>query len=809
MEFRLHSLLPATFLFFFMILFAAPSQAEEAVRPASGVQRLGDFDKNRNKGKTDDGDADLSAEDLHKKQTEKMKAMQAKAEKTAEAKSKKIKKKKEKEPDPTAPRIVSRGKTQTLEVEPPEKGKASKSSMELVKHSASKPSQLIEIGGSRQKNSQNGDTLTIGATATSGTSQAGKINAIGIKNTPRKKPGFFDRLFGAKEGKAEPAVKASGKGEDFQPVANSTRSEDLKKKGLPVDSNRFVPAPADRRETLSHRVQEMMALKRLEGEMKEREKDKPAVLESEKNAEVVDLTAGAETPTPEKGNLAEAAKPINVNAAAETEAPVLTEEETRAQAEKQYRHGLGSRDVVAREASYQRAAIQKRDDAIPFMLEEIKQDNLLAAYATQCIGAIGKLTPEIEAGLIKELSSFRPEVRRSCAETLGVLRSRRAVPIIIENLKTEKSYPVRATYMDALGAIGDRNGIPILKSKLESDEIETLKSHAALALARMGDPSGRAHLVKNLDSQSSALQVLGLTGLAQLNEPFMAGYLNKALESRWEEVWTAAVYLFPRLGPQQALPILRSRFDSQSEVMRRRAALAMGFLGSDEALPYIDRAVRGGDLHERVMGCELLGNLQRRDRIPLLIEKLRDPQTNVRQTAAVALTRLNAVEAIPALIEGTQGMTGSGPLPPGRRGAGPDMMERLTMLSCVRILRGEKDDLIISSLPSRDNAWPEVERVLTDQQKELVKLFKVIDAIGEGDKALGIILKAPDGNEVTYREGEAVASGYKVRHIGMPSIAKDKTKIPPYVVLMKGDDRITLTAGKAAEVDSVKAEKRK
>src|SRR6185369_12258878 len=113
---------------------------------------------------------------------------------------------------------------------------------------------------------------------------------------------------------------------------------------------------------------------------------------------------------------------------------------------------------------------------------------------------------------------------------------------------------------------------------------------------------------------------------------------------------------------------------------------------------------------ERVMGCALLGVLQRKDRVPLLIERLQDPNADVRQAAAVALTRLNATEALPALIECSRGLRNKD-LPPGLRGAGPEYMERLVILSCVRVLRGEKEEIEITTLPnSKDNSWPEVDR---------------------------------------------------------------------------------------------------
>ena len=209
------------------------------------------------------------------------------------------------------------------------------------------------------------------------------------------------------------------------------------------------------------------------------------------------------------------------------------------------------------------------------------------------------------------------------------------------------------------------------------------------------------------------------------------------------------------------------------------------------------------------MACELIANLSRVDKAALLIEKLQDPHTNVRQTAAVALARMNAVEALPALTEVTRGTRNQGPLPPGLRGAGPDPYERLVMLSCIRILRGEKDDLVISTVPnSRDGSWPEVDRVLTEQQVELVKLFKLVDVVMDGNEILGAVLKGPDEKEILYRIGEAVAAGFKLRTAAAGYTGKDKTSVPASAILMRGDDRVMLIQGKPAEVELAKDKKK-
>jgi HEAT repeat protein len=482
-----------------------------------------------------------------------------------------------------------------------------------------------------------------------------------------------------------------------------------------------------------------------------------------------------------------------------------TDADVKAASEYQYHTGLESKDIYAREAAFQRAAVERREDAIPFMLDEIEQNKAMATQVPQYLSAIGKLTDPVELTLIHALASRDPTLRQSSAEALGFLHSRKAVPTLLQSIKSDNNYQSRSAYVSALGYIGDRSVVPQLKALLNDKyEVEIVRSRTALALARLGDPSGRAHLTNMLDSRAPAMQIMGLNGLAQIGDPELLGYLNTALESPYEEVWVTAVYLFASTGPGAALPVLRGRLSAANEALQRRAALAMGALGSDDAVPYIDRALRVGSLQERILGCEVLPNLQRRDKIPLLIEKLQDAHTLVRQAAAVALARLKAAEALPALIEAARGRREDLALPPGLRGAAPDVNERLTMMACVRQLRGESGELYLSTLPDRrDQSWPELDRVLSGQQIELVKMYQLVDVISDNRRAVGAVLKSPDGKEVLVREGEQVAAGFRVRDISLPITAKDKSTLPSYVTLMRGDEIVRLIEGHAPEVGKV------
>lgn len=674
--------------------------------------------------------------------------------------------------------------------------------------------------------------------------------------TAEPKRGFFDKLLGRKKESNEIQVD-DGDGQ------MQLSSGEKARKAL-GDPDRFVPHDSEYRSTATQRLRDVMQRKREEdssseksekaeksdkNSKKERAEDRVAdtgeAARTDARTEIVPLDEGLNakaapvTPAPDAG--AEVVslidhEPVNkplvktptripqpdISAAEAVDTAALpeTDYDVKAEADRAYQAGLRSKDIVAREAAYQRAGWERRADAIPFLMEEVKLGAALRVPAADVLGVMprGEHTEAIELLLMRELIGHDPLLRKSCADALGRMRSRRAVTALIERIRPDKnpkarfpymepSLPARSACVESLGSIGEREAIEPLKAKLEEDgEVEFVKSRAALSLARLGDPSGRAHLIKNLDSSSPAMQVMGLNGLAQLSDPGVVVYLGSALESRHEEVWTTAIFLFPRMGPAVAMPLLRQRLDNGNEITRRRVALAMGFLGSDDGIMYIDRAVRFGTIAERVMGCELLANLARTDCVPLLIEKLQDPSSNVRMNAAVALTRLNAVDAIGPITESSRTIANQRDLPPWMRNNGPDVYERLVMLSCVRILRGEKEDLVITSLPDmRDNVWPEVDRVMGDQQTELLKLYQFVDVIASGTQALGVVLRAPNGQEMTYRSGEPVAGGFKVRDIGMPVGQAGATKnLTGYVTLVRGDDRVTLAQGRPATVDNLR-----
>jgi len=112
-------------------------------------------------------------------------------------------------------------------------------------------------------------------------------------------------------------------------------------------------------------------------------------------------------------------------------------------------------------------------------------------------GAQVRIAPEsTPAGLLAELRSKDPTVRRDAANKLGALRARDAVKRLAE-LLTDRDPAVREAAAFALGQITDR-GVTGLIIPLLADKDAEVRSTAAFALGMLGDR-------KALDALSFAL----------------------------------------------------------------------------------------------------------------------------------------------------------------------------------------------------------------------------------------------------------------------------------------------------------------
>ena len=286
-------------------------------------------------------------------------------------------------------------------------------------------------------------------------------------------------------------------------------------------------------------------------------------------------------------------------------------EEIHAALEAQFAKGIDSHDMVEREWAFRYAGTYRKFEAIPSLLQEIKARGVLAPLAVGVLGALDPAHREVEKVLFNCLNGGEPPMRQAAAAAFGRMGTESALRPLLQRLKIEKNYHVRKTLCTALGSLGLPGAVKDLRVQLESPgEVEEVKAQAALALAQLGDRSGKNYLLTALASSDPQLQILGISGLAMLNDPDLPGYLGQALDSPHEAIWIAAAEFFPCVGHAHALPLLRPRLLSPYLGTRRRAALALGMLGRDDGLPVLEECLREGTVGDDVWRRDCSGCLE-------------------------------------------------------------------------------------------------------------------------------------------------------------------------------------------------------
>ncbi len=217
-------------------------------------------------------------------------------------------------------------------------------------------------------------------------------------------------------------------------------------------------------------------------------------------------------------------------------------------------------------------------------------------------------------------------LRWRAAEVLGQIGDRRAVEPLIQATK-DQDPDVRAAAARALGNIRDPKAVEPLTAALE-DEEPPVQIAAALALGELGDAGTVTPLIALF--QRSTPEAVAQAEAAKSEQTSAEGQeAEQAAASEEEE------------GPPPD-----TRFEVREAVVRTLGRLAGK---SPEALHTVEAAL--DDPHEtvRTAACEALGNLDNKETVPLLVERLNDMSAGVAMAAAWALGQIGDSSAREAL----------------------------------------------------------------------------------------------------------------------------------------------------------------
>jgi HEAT repeat protein len=331
------------------------------------------------------------------------------------------------------------------------------------------------------------------------------------------------------------------------------------------------------------------------------------------------------------------------------------------------RYGTGDHVVALVRRAVDATGTQSLLDAI----ERVSGDRL--AGLTRVLGWLAG--PAAQRALTRLLG--QPAVRAHVVEAL-VRHGSGVVDLLVEQLRSE-DLDTRQAAAVALGHIGDRRAASALVEALGDRE---LALPAAGALARIGSPDAFEPLLALIGHDDVAVRQAIVAALNSIGHPAMpdriaallddpdplvressvriAGYfgypacIDQVLarcSDPSEDVRRAAVEHLPFFDDPRTTAAIVAMIDRDTARVRAAAAAALARVESEIAVPALTRALRDQDAWVRYFAVRALGAHRGAANADLVVQRLtQDPAGQVRLAAIEVLGRLNAPQALDALV---------------------------------------------------------------------------------------------------------------------------------------------------------------
>jgi len=311
------------------------------------------------------------------------------------------------------------------------------------------------------------------------------------------------------------------------------------------------------------------------------------------------------------------------------------------------------------------AALERQGPyALPQLQVMLRLDDLdVVMFALQVLARIGDPAPT--AAILPLLRHPDLNVAQSAIEALGQLRSREAVPALLELLQGELWLQLAA--IDALGAIGDARAVGPLVD-LVPDSV--VAEPALEALQRLAAPEalepllGRLLIVRERSLLDPLLLAVGVVidlhpdpapAAARLRQELALGY-GESLAPYLDEVLNGTAASGDLLRAAAALAVVAG-LEALLPLVLHRIADPYGAVWAEALFRQHPEALRASldrfldDPDARVRRGALLAAVFGPDDLPALLELLGDPEPPVRAAACRALGSTGAEAVAPLLAE--------------------------------------------------------------------------------------------------------------------------------------------------------------
>lgn len=259
-------------------------------------------------------------------------------------------------------------------------------------------------------------------------------------------------------------------------------------------------------------------------------------------------------------------------------------------------------------------------------------------------------------GVAGELKDKNALVREKAARTLGQQKSSAACKSLLAALPDEKNEDVRVVMIGALSQINDSRAIEPLLGILENTKAPTRERLAAQrALQKLGKPVVTAVLERLRESRNQARTEL-IQVIVALDDPRIDDAILLLVEDVDPRLKKEAIHALGERKCLKSVPMLIELIKNPGVrwLIRAETALALGAIGSPQALPVILELA--SDQHEvvRTSACRALGRFRADEAFAALSKLTRDASDEVKAVAAEMLGHFADSRAVKALMELTK-----------------------------------------------------------------------------------------------------------------------------------------------------------
>ena len=265
--------------------------------------------------------------------------------------------------------------------------------------------------------------------------------------------------------------------------------------------------------------------------------------------------------------------------------------------------GLGNQELTSEEALQLAEVLKKKLDEqqVPASDQESlrqmvsglgDQRGALRLTFAQSLGAVG----EIAVPILCESLKYNPNVviRRASAKTLNIIGSEKALPNLLEAFQTDDDPVVQGSSAGAMSTIGAQSIEPLLQMLTQDNCSAFQVGLINLALGFIGSKAPEA-FIKATQSENAEIRIAALGALAEQIQTSRTetnvGILLNALKDQSAEVRAEAATMAGKSLEAEEYQCLTELLHDTDSQVRKNAALALMKMDGVQAIESLNNAV--------------------------------------------------------------------------------------------------------------------------------------------------------------------------------------------------------------------------